>query len=156
MFPNLLLVDVSNSFLIAGFFQTSIKAAIYHGFCCGGCFVWVLLLFCVFWCFCLFVLFFVFSRAALAAYIGSQARGRIGAVPAGLCHSHSNIRSESAIYTTAHGNTGLLTHWAGPGIKPATLWFLVGFVNHCAITGTPVMLFVLIGMCVCVDREIGK
>ena len=40
-------------------------------------------------------------------------------------------------YTTAHSNTGSLTHRARPGIEPSTLWFLVGFVNHCATTGTP-------------------
>ena len=32
---------------------------------------------------------------------------------------------------------GSLTHWAGPGIKPASSWILVGFINHWAITGTP-------------------
>jgi len=54
-------------------------------------------------------------------------------------HSHSNvgIRAVSATYTTAHGNSGSLIHWARSGIKPATSWFLVGFVNHCATTGTP-------------------
>ena len=60
------------------------------------------------------------------AYGGSQARGRIGAVQAA-----------SATYTTAHGNAGSLTHLARPGIKPATSWFLVGFINHCATMGTP-------------------
>ena len=40
-------------------------------------------------------LFFAFSRAAPAAYGGSQARGRIGAVATGLHHSHSNTGSES-------------------------------------------------------------
>ena len=39
-----------------------------------------------FFFFCLFA----FSRAAPPAYGGSQARGRIGDVAAGLCHSHSN------------------------------------------------------------------
>ena len=37
--------------------------------------------------------FFVL-RAAPAAYGGFQARGLIGATAAGLCHSHSNTRSE--------------------------------------------------------------
>ena len=32
-------------------------------------------------------------------------------------------------YTTAHGNAGSLTHWARPGIEPATSWFPVGFVS---------------------------
>ena len=31
-------------------------------------------------------------------------------------------------YTTAQGNTGSLTHWAGPGIEPASSWIPVRFV----------------------------
>ena len=40
----------------------------------------------------IFFFFFAFSRAAPATYEGSQARGRMGAVAAGLHHSlhHSN------------------------------------------------------------------
>ena len=38
--------------------------------------------------------FFGLFRATLAAYGGSQARGPIGAVAAGLYHSHSNVGSE--------------------------------------------------------------
>ena len=30
-----------------------------------------------------------------------------------------------------------------PGTEPATSWFLVGFVNHCATTGTPSMAIFL-------------
>ena len=58
--------------------------------------------------FCLFAI----SWAARTAYGGSQARGRIGAVAAGLYESHSNVGSEaaSATYTTAQGNTGSPTH----------------------------------------------
>ena len=37
-----------------------------------------------------FVRSFLLFRAALTAYGGSQARGQIRAVAAGLCHSHSN------------------------------------------------------------------
>ena len=37
---------------------------------------------------------FAFSRAAPAAYGGFQARGLIGAVAAGLHHSHGNSGSE--------------------------------------------------------------
>ena len=57
------------------------------------------------------------------------------------------IRAVSAIYTTAHGNAGSLTHWARPGIGPATSWLPGRFVNHCATTGTPgflLFLFLLI------------
>ena len=39
-------------------------------------------------------------RAALAAYGGSQARGRIGATAAGLNHSHSNAGSEPHLQPT--------------------------------------------------------
>ena len=42
--------------------------------------------------------------------------------------------STSVTYTTAHGNVG---YWARPGIKPASLWVLIGFVNHWATKGTP-------------------
>ena len=41
-----------------------------------------------------FLIFFVFSRAAPAAYGGSQARDLIRAVATGLHHSHSNAKSE--------------------------------------------------------------
>ena len=43
--------------------------------------------------FCLF-------RATTAAYGGSQARGLMGAVAAGLHHSHSNARSEPHLRPT--------------------------------------------------------
>ena len=35
----------------------------------------------------------------------------------------------SATYTTAWGNTRSLTHWARPGIEPASLWILVRFIS---------------------------
>ena len=47
-----------------------------------------------------FLCLFVFSRAALAAYGGSQARGLIGAVAAGLTQSHSNVGSEPRLRRT--------------------------------------------------------
>ena len=46
------------------------------------------------------------------------------------------IWAVSATYTTAHGNARSFTHWARPGIEPATSWFLVGFVNPWAMRGT--------------------
>ena len=39
-------------------------------------------------------------RATPAAHGGSQARGQIGAVAAGLYHSHSNVRSEPSLRPT--------------------------------------------------------
>ena len=44
--------------------------------------------------FFLFFSFFFFLRAALVAYIGSQAMRQIGAAAAGLCHRHSKTGSE--------------------------------------------------------------
>ena len=41
-------------------------------------------------------------------------------------------------YTTAQGNTGSLTHWAMPGIKPVSSYILVGFFNRWSMTGTPI------------------
>ena len=35
----------------------------------------------------------------------------------------------SMTYTTAHGNTGSLTHWARPGIEPTSSWILVMFIS---------------------------
>ena len=46
---------------------------------------------------CLFV---VFSRAACKAYGGSQVRGLIRAIAAGLHHSHSNTGSEPYLWPT--------------------------------------------------------
>ena len=44
--------------------------------------------------FSLFCFWFWFFTAAPGAYGSSQARGRIGAAPASLHHSHSNTRSK--------------------------------------------------------------
>ena len=71
-----------------------------------------------------FFLVFCLFRTTLAAYGGSQ--GWTGATAASLHHSHSTWDpGESGTYTTAHGNTGSLTHWARPGTKPVSSWILV-------------------------------
>ena len=50
--------------------------------------------------FYLFIHLFIFSRATPAAYGGSQARILIGAIAAGLRHSHSNVGSEPCLQPT--------------------------------------------------------
>ena len=50
--------------------------------------------------FFLFFGLFAFSRAAPAAYGGSQARGPIGAIVTGLHHSHSNAGSKRCLQPT--------------------------------------------------------
>ena len=81
-----------------------------------------------------FFFFFVLClfRVTPTAHGGSQARGPIGATAAGLCHSHSNARSELALRPTPQ----LMampdpqpTERGRAGIKPVTSWFLVGFVS---------------------------
>ena len=62
----------------------------------------------------MFFLFFCLFRATLAAYTGSQNRGRTGTVAASLHHSHMSWVL-SATYPTAHGNGRSLTHWARQG-----------------------------------------
>ena len=74
-----------------------------------------------------FLFFFCLFRATHMAYGGSQARGWIGAVAPGLCHSHRNVRA--------------LTRWVGPKIKPTSSCILVRFVNHWAVMGTPSLTY---------------
>ena len=50
--------------------------------------------------FCLFVYLFGLLRAALVAYGGSQARGRIRVIASGLHHSRCNRRSEPRLQLT--------------------------------------------------------
>ena len=58
-----------------------------------------------------FLVFLAISWATPAVYGDSQDRGPNGAVAASLHQSHSNAGSEPSVtYTTAHGNTGSLTH----------------------------------------------
>ena len=73
--------------------------------------------------------FFFLFRAALAAHGSSQARGLIGAIATGLCHSQiqCQIQAMSVTYIAAHGNARSLTYWARQGIEPTISWFLVGF-----------------------------
>ena len=47
-----------------------------------------------------FLSFFAFSRATPTAYGGSQARGLIGSIAAGLCQSHSKAGSEPSLQPT--------------------------------------------------------
>ena len=70
-------------------------------------------------------------RATPAAYGGSQAREPIRAVAARSTPKpqRRQIRATSVTHTTAHGNTGSLTHGARPGMEPASSWILVGFVT---------------------------
>ena len=47
-----------------------------------------------------YAVFFLFFKAALMAYGGSQARGQIRAAGAALCHSHSKSGSQPLLWPT--------------------------------------------------------
>ena len=106
------------------------------------------------WLYILFVCFFVF-RTAPTAYGSSQARGWIGASLAGLHRRPSNARSEPLIYTTAHGNTGSLTHGARPGIKPSSSWLLVRFVTTEPQWEFPGFVFLMHQSTICLSETEG-
>ena len=82
---------------------------------------------------------FLLFRAAPLAYGGSQTRGQIGAVATGLHHSQSNTGSESNLPPHHSSWQRSLTHRESSGIEPALSWILVGFVNHQATMGTPLI-----------------
>ena len=63
------------------------------------------------------------------AYGSSQARGRIGAVAAGLRHSHSNARSEPSLQPTPQlMATQILNPLSEARIEPTISWFPLRFV----------------------------
>ena len=67
------------------------------GFSKDVCWHWILSVCGTCWeCF-YFTFFFFLFRAAPTACGGSQARGQIRATAVGLCHSHSNARSEPCL-----------------------------------------------------------
>ena len=83
--------------------------------------------------FCLFVCFFCFLELhpwhMEVPWLGVESRG----TSAGLCHSHPNSGSKPhlrpTLQLTAAANAGSPTHWARPGVKPASSWILVRFVS---------------------------
>ena len=82
--------------------------------------------------FCFLFCFVLLCRAVPTAHGSSQARGQIRPTAARLRTPQPpqhRIQATSVTYTTAHGNIRSLTHWARPGIEPASSWILVGFVS---------------------------
>ena len=80
--------------------------------------------------------FFGVFRAKRAASGSSRARGQVRAVAAGLHHSSQQhqIWAASATYTTAHGITGSLTHWARDrtGVLMDASW-----IRYCWVGNSP-------------------
>ena len=77
-----------------------------------------------------FFLFFLF----LGLHLQHMEVPRLG-VQSELCcrptlqPNQCQIWAGSATYTTAHGNTGSIIHWARPGTEPATSWLLARLVS---------------------------
>ena len=63
------------------------------------------------------------------------------------------VQAASLTYTTAHTNSGSLTHWARPGIKPASSWILVGFVSAAPQWELPQPECYMCKSCYCVSTE---
>ena len=87
----------------------------------------------------IFIIFSSFSFYSHTSSTGSsKARGLIGAAAAGLHNSESNMISKPYLWPmpAACSNTGFLTGWASPWIKPIYPWILVKFLTCWATTGT--------------------
>ena len=96
----------------------------------------------IFWTmdnFFFFGLFFFF-RAEATAYGGSQAKGPVRTVAAGLCTATAT-RAPSHICDLHHSSRQhRILH---PLSEPTSSWMLVGFTNHWATMGTPTFFFFL-------------
>ena len=82
-----------------------------------------------------FFFFFFFFWLFRAAPASNSQTSLIEAVATGLQHRIWGLVCN--LHTAAHGNTGSLTGWAGPGIEPPSSWILVRFLTCWATIGTP-------------------
>ena len=96
--------------------------------------------------FYLFYFYFSLFRSAPTAYGSSQAGGQIGATAAGVHHSHGNAGSEPHLRLTPQLEATLdpLNHWARPGIEPAILWLLSGYLTTEPRRELPMKTFILL------------
>ena len=86
----------------------------------------------------LFTYFFLLFRASPAAYGGSQARGRIGAIAASNSHSHSNARSD--LYHSSR-QPGILSPLGEARNQTRNLMVPGWICFSCAIMETPTVQF---------------
>ena len=86
--------------------------------------------------------FFFFLRASSVAYGGSQARGQMRAVVAGLSHSHSNARSELCLWPAPQltATADYQPTERGLGLNPPPHGYWSGSLPL-SDTGTPVLSF---------------
>ena len=93
----------------------------------------------------LFIYLLGFFRAWPLAYGGSQARGRIGAVDAGLSHSHSNAGSEPCLWPICSQPHRVLNPLSEARYWTCILMDTSQIHFHWATMGTPQCLFSLKG-----------
>ena len=78
------------------------------------------------------------------AYGGSQVRGRIGAATTGLCHNHSNARSEPSLWPTPQLTAVLVLSPLSKANDRTCILMDAIWVRLCwATTGTPHILYLL-------------
>ena len=92
------------------------------------------------------IFFFFIFMAAPAAYGSSQARGRIGAAGANLCHSHNSTRSELHLQPMllSCSNAGSATHSVRPGIKPPFSQTLCWVLNPLSLNRNSLIIYIFI------------
>ena len=90
----------------------------------------------------LFSFFFFFLMATPVTYGSSQTKvkSELQLRPT-LEPQQCGIQAPSMTYTEACSNAGSLTHWARPGIGPATSWTRCQILNHWATMETPTFYF---------------
>ena len=99
--------------------------------------------FCFFVCVCFFFfLVFCLFKTAPVAYGGSHARGPIGAVAAGLHHSHSSTASEPHLRPTPQlmATPDPQPTEQGQGIEPVSSWRLSQEGNSSLLVLSPIFL----------------
>ena len=96
-----------------------------------------------------------FFRAAPVAHRGNLARGvELEPAAASLYHSHSNMGSNSRLQPTPQLRQHQILNplnKARDRTRTATSWFLVGFIYHCAMTGTPKFWFLSVNCLVLME-----
>ena len=88
-------------------------------------------------------------RAAPMAYGGSQARGWIWAVAAGLRYSHSNTGSQPCLWTRSQLNAGSFNPMSKTRDQTCVLMVTSQILFCWATRGTPQMTFFWLFFCLC-------
>ena len=97
----------------------------------------------------LFILLFRTTTLGMWRFPGEESNQSYSWWPTPQPQQHG-IRAASETYTPAYGNARSFTHWGRPGIKPASSWMLVRFINHWAMMEAPCLWYFDRGCTECV------